>query len=100
MILAGTEIKRRVEDGTIIIDPFESEHLNSASIDLTLGDRVAVYEDFTYCGVADEWEAAKTYAMPVTYPPDFLRRTSPVFVGKLGSSAGHQGASQAPRVDY
>jgi len=71
MILAGTEIKRRVEDGTIVIDPFEPGHLNSASIDLTLGDRVAVYEDFTYCGIADEWEAAETYAMPVTYPPDF-----------------------------
>ena len=53
MILAGTEIKRRVEDGSIVIDPFEPAHLNSASIDLTLGSTVAVYEDFTYCGAAD-----------------------------------------------
>jgi len=71
MILAGTEIQRRVDDGSITIDPFEPKHLNSASVDLTLGDIVAVYEDFTYCQVADEWDAAAEHKMPVTYPPDF-----------------------------
>lgn len=72
MILAGTEIHRRVKEGVVTIDPFEPAHLNPASIDLTLGSTVAVYEDFTSCQAADEWEAAKDKTRPYTnYHPDF-----------------------------
>jgi len=48
MILAGTEIGKEVEAGNIVIDPYEPKHLNPASIDLTLGREVAVYEDAVY----------------------------------------------------
>ena len=44
MILAGTEIGKEVEAGNITIDPYEPKHLNPASIDLTLGRGVTLYE--------------------------------------------------------
>jgi dCTP deaminase len=52
-ILSGPEILKYVESGRIRVTPFQRKHLNPASLDLTLGDKVAVYEDFTYCGAAD-----------------------------------------------
>lgn len=33
--------------------PFTEKNLNPASLDLTLGNQVAVYSDFTYCATAD-----------------------------------------------
>jgi dCTP deaminase len=44
MILTGPEIRRQVELGNIEIDPYVPEHVNPASVDLTLGDEVAAYE--------------------------------------------------------
>ncbi len=45
MILSGPEIRRQVEDGAITVTPFQSEHLNPNSIDLTLGDTILRYRD-------------------------------------------------------
>jgi len=42
-ILSGDAISREIESGGIQIDPYNEEHLNPASYDLTLGDEVAVY---------------------------------------------------------
>jgi len=53
MILTGNEILRQIEQGRIIVDPFDPKRINPASLDLTLGDKVAVYEDFTLCDAAD-----------------------------------------------
>ena len=55
-ILSGNEIQMQIANGDIVIEPFEPDRVNPVSVDLTLGDEVAVYEDFTYCGSADEWE--------------------------------------------
>lgn len=47
MILSGQEILKQVEAGLIQIDPFNPERINPASFDLTLGDEVAIYSDYT-----------------------------------------------------
>jgi len=47
MILSGKEIARQLELGAIEIDPFDPKRVNPASVDLTLGDGVAVYDRFT-----------------------------------------------------
>lgn len=39
--LVDREIKERMADGTLIIDPFETKHLNPASYDLTLSNKFA-----------------------------------------------------------
>lgn len=46
-ILSGQQILAEVEAGRIEIDPFRKEHVNPASIDLTLGDEVAKVEPNT-----------------------------------------------------
>lgn len=43
-ILTGPEIRKQIDEGRILIDPFNPKHLNPASVDLTLGDRVTLYE--------------------------------------------------------
>lgn len=47
MILSGPEIIKQVSEGAIEIAPFISSRVNPASVDLTLGDQVAVYDQFT-----------------------------------------------------
>jgi|LWDU01.1.fsa_nt_gi dCTP deaminase len=44
MILSGQEIKKRMGD-SIVIEPFNEDHLNSNSYNLTLHDEVMVYEE-------------------------------------------------------
>lgn len=43
-ILTGPEIQKQIEAGRIDITPFNRKHINPASVDLTLGDRVTLYE--------------------------------------------------------
>ncbi|MGC4900458.1 dCTP deaminase [Micromonospora echinospora] len=45
MILSGPEIRRQVERDGITVTPFDPEHLNPNSIDLTLGDTILRYRD-------------------------------------------------------
>lgn len=53
-IFTGREIKKSVQSGRIMIDPWKPDHvnpedkLNPASYDLTLGQEVAVYEAVTH----------------------------------------------------
>jgi dCTP deaminase len=44
-ILSGSYIRDAVKRGEIKIDPFREEMINPASIDLTLGDEVAFYQN-------------------------------------------------------
>jgi dCTP deaminase len=44
-ILSDLAIRQAVEDGDIEIDPFNPDHVNITSYDLTLGDEVRVYHD-------------------------------------------------------
>jgi len=44
MILTGPEIKEQINLGNIEIDPYVPEHVNPASIDLTLGEQVVTYD--------------------------------------------------------
>lgn len=48
MILTGPQIIEEVGKGNIEIDPFVRDNINPASIDLSLGDEVAVYRMWTY----------------------------------------------------
>jgi dCTP deaminase len=43
-ILTGPEIRKQIDAGRIEIDPFNPKRVNPASVDLTLGDRVTLYE--------------------------------------------------------
>lgn len=43
-ILGGKEIVKAIESGDIVVDPFRPENINPASLDLTLGSQVAVYD--------------------------------------------------------
>jgi dCTP deaminase len=43
-ILSGPEIVKRIEEGSIEVDPFVEAHVNPNSLDLTLGTRLAVYD--------------------------------------------------------
>ena len=45
MILTGNEIQKRVEDGSIIIDPFDPKLITTDSYDFHLGDTLLVYKD-------------------------------------------------------
>lgn len=42
-ILSGSAIRTAVDRGDIVIDPFRPEFLNPASVDLTLGTKMATY---------------------------------------------------------
>jgi len=44
VILTGPAIREYVKAGTIEIDPFVPEHVNPASVDLTLGRKVVEYD--------------------------------------------------------
>lgn len=61
MILAGTEIQAEVKAGNIEIDPFDEKNVNPASVDLTLGDEVAIYEGTAHFTGADpkRWPSSK-----------------------------------------
>jgi dCTP deaminase len=48
-ILSGPAIIDCVAAGDIVIEPFDLECINPASIDLRLGDEVAVYSDWVDC---------------------------------------------------
>jgi len=45
MILSGLEIKKQIENGNIIIDPFDEKRLNPNSYNLRLHNELLVYED-------------------------------------------------------
>lgn len=45
MKLSGKEIQRRVEDGSIVIEPFDPAFLNPNSYDLRLGKKLLVYSE-------------------------------------------------------
>lgn len=45
MILTGPEISKRIEEGSIKIDPFDPELINPNSYNLRLHDELLVYED-------------------------------------------------------
>jgi dCTP deaminase len=43
-ILSGSAIKLAIEQGYILIDPFEEKHLNPSSVDVRLGSEICVYQ--------------------------------------------------------
>lgn len=45
MILSGSKIKEAIEEKTIIIDPFTEKKINSNSYNLSLANRLLVYND-------------------------------------------------------
>jgi len=67
MILTGPEIRRQVELGNIEIDPFVPEHVNPASVDLTLGGEVGKYRTLSVTSFKDReiefLDAAREYKL-------------------------------------
>lgn len=59
MPLSGPEIIKQVGLKRITIEPFHVKRVQPASVDLTLGDEVAVYQDFVCCDHADYVERQK-----------------------------------------
>lgn len=53
-ILSGKAIEKEIRAGNIVVDPFRKEMLNPISIDLTLGNKVAVYGDLVHCFERDD----------------------------------------------
>lgn len=47
-ILTGKQVEKEVDDGGIVIEPFDRECLNPVSVDLHLGEEVAVYDIGAY----------------------------------------------------
>jgi dCTP deaminase len=47
MILSDSEILKEIELGNIVITPFERSQLGSNSYDVRLGNKLAIYENFT-----------------------------------------------------
>ena len=45
MILSDTDIKKSIERGEIVIEPFDKECLGTNSYDVHLGGTLAIYED-------------------------------------------------------
>jgi len=44
-VLTGPEIQRCIREGRISVTPFDEKYINPGSLDLTLGDTVALYRD-------------------------------------------------------
>ena len=44
-MLTGEEIIKEVENGNIVIDPFDKNNINPNSYNLTLSDELIVYTD-------------------------------------------------------
>lgn len=44
MILTGLEIKKRVQEGSILIDPFDEKNINPNSYNLTLHPEIEIFE--------------------------------------------------------
>lgn len=86
MILTGNAIRQYIQAGIITIDPSENLHFNPASVDLTLGTEVAVYSDFTFTDVADEWYRLERSAIHQDH----------VEAGLGGLKTGHPGFGVGP----
>jgi dCTP deaminase len=69
MILTGNEILEQIGKKRITIDPFEAKRVNPASVDLTLGDHVGIYEEFALMDGADQIKSrGKPYDGSDLYP--------------------------------
>ena len=86
MILTGPEIRRQVELGNIEIDPFVPEHLNPASVDLTLGNDVATYSPLSVLGASGTFveflDSKREYFLEHHHIPDpgFLIRPGQLYL--------------------
>src|SRR5258708_14628983 len=56
MILTGNEIRKQVEKGTIVIDPFEEEQINPNSYNYRLGDHYSQVPELLSLGHRDQDE--------------------------------------------
>jgi dCTP deaminase len=57
MILTGSEIKKQVEHGMIVIDPFEEEQINPNSYNYRLGDDYSQVPELLSLGHSDQDES-------------------------------------------
>lgn len=97
MILSGKKIQQEIEDGHIRIDPFNPEHINPVSYDLTLGDRVAVYVNDDQ---SREWGHCDTETMVLRhYLPERLDAAKENHIG-WNTVAPGRGVTLCPGIGY
>ncbi len=77
VILTGPAIRDQVQRGTIEIDPYVPEHVNPASVDLTLGDEVLIY-NHVYEGIG--------FPSPVWNGELDAKKENPTKSGKIGDN--------------
>ncbi len=71
MFLADRDIKKRIEEGSIIIDPYDESQLQSAAYDLRLFDKFRVFKShITHIDVKEEHEITKL--VPVAADGSFI----------------------------
>lgn len=77
MILSGEEIANEIGRGNITVRPFTSKRLNPASLDLTLGTLVKVYDRFTVNSVPWQDPHDGKYVVPFNSHPHDSKQPLP-----------------------
>jgi len=70
MVLAKPEIMRQIREGRIRIEPFDESAVGPASIDLTLGDRLRVFDTDEHITRPDV--DYRTLAKKIAFPDGYL----------------------------
>ena len=83
MILTGPEIEAAVQDGRIVISPFEAEQLNPNSFNVRLGDTLLIYTD----PVVDAWQPNRTESVSIG-PDGYVLRPDQLYLGHTVEEVG------------
>jgi dCTP deaminase len=96
-ILSGNEIHNEIRSGKISISPYDPEHLNPASYDLTLGNKLSVYKDVTVCDFGGKIPGERLYPRSVG-SHHFLDSSKPCEVSSY--EFGETGFLLKPGIGY
>lgn len=86
-ILSGSEILKEIREKRIEISPFDESKVNPASVDLTLGTKVLLYEDTFYCH-SDPGNGAFLYPLKKGTSPLDTRKVWPTKSFEIDPNAG------------
>ncbi|HID66372.1 MAG TPA: dCTP deaminase [Aquificaceae bacterium] len=79
MILSDRTIKELIEKGELIVEPYEPSHVQCSSLDLRLGNQIAVYENVGCIDVKKELKGVKVVEFREYFeikPKEFLLATT------------------------
>jgi len=83
MILSDKSIKELIERGELVIEPYEEELVQCSSLDLRLGDEIALYEEGNVIDVREKLENIKVIRIEEYFeikPKEFLLATTLEYV--------------------